>query len=171
MNASLLTALLCLVVARACAHDSITPGAMSGKLVLSVSYEAAASRFNVVLRNQSGAPLTLCVEPQQFHGRIIVTPITARPTEYLDSTFHPLLLTSVWDVPVRSVQSSAEISWNLPLSRLCDIHGNKLPVDQLRGATVYATLDEIAVVPAQASYVSSNAKQISKPIMIPANPK
>ncbi len=140
---------------------------MSDRLLLTVKFEPGASRFNVALKNRSEETLSLRVEPRQFHGSILVTPKDGQAVEYWDSAFQQLLLTGIWAVPVQSLRPQAEITWQLSVSQLRALDDSKLDSHILRGATVHAVLEEVAVVPAHGSHIGNNAKQTSKPIKIP----
>ena len=77
-----------------------------------------------------------------------------------------MLLTSIWEVPVRTLQPQEKITWTLPTSLTSDIHGNNLDPQTLRGATFHAKLDEVAVVPSIGDYISDNARQASATVTI-----
>ena len=146
--------------------DPTVSGSMSDRLAFDVSYESAQSRFEVVLSNQTSRRLKLHVDPHQFHGRIVVTPVSGRAVEYLDAAFLPLFMTGIIDVPFHTLHSHKKINWVLPVSRLKDIHGNEVSVQALQGASVHATLDELAIISRSSNYISDNAKQVSGPITI-----
>ena len=166
MSAFRLAAFMFLLAACNPAADPNTSGSLSDRLGLAVSYQSAESKFTVVLSNRTSRPLELHADPRQIHGRIIVTLPSGEAVEYLDSAFIPLLQTSIWEVPIHTLQPHASVTWALPISKLQDIHGNALSVQTLQGATVQAKLDEVAIVPRGGNHISDNAKQISAPITI-----
>jgi hypothetical protein len=145
-----------------------TTGGMSNQLLLTSSYEPSPAEFKVVLRNQSHSTLKVAVEAHQYHGRIVVFSGNGNAVELLDSRFIPLLMTSIWEAPIQTLPPQGTIAWTLPASILCDIHSNPLDSQTLRGATVHAEMDEVAVVPSTGSWVSDNAKQISSAVTVPA---
>lgn len=167
MRALIVAALMLIFWAHAHAGDPAKPGSMSDRFLLTIAFEPNASRFNLALKNRSEETLSLRVEPRRFHGSIVVTPSGGQAVEYWDSAFRQLLLTSVWAVPVQSLRPQAEITWQLSVFELRSLHDTKLDSHILSAATVHAVLEEVAVVPANGSHISNNAKQTSKPIKIP----
>jgi hypothetical protein len=144
---------------------------MSDRLLLTVSYESSNSQFTLVLQNRSHSTLRVAVEPQQFHGRIIVTPAVGSPVEWVDSRFLTQLVTGIWGVPTHTLPPQGTITWTLPSFILSDIHGTTLDPQILSGATIHARLDEVAIVPSNAPWGSDNAKQVSMAVTIPRQPR
>ncbi len=154
--------------------NSRTSGALSDKLVLTFAFHQRATanddQIDVSLENRSNRNLNLRVESRQFHGRIVVTPDGGAPREYLDSTFIGILMTSIWEVPARTLAPHSQITWTIPMGQLCDLHQQPLNREILNRATAYATLDEVAIVPRFGGYVSDNAKQVSSGAVISIQP-
>lgn len=169
MKTVAIAVLLMLMHAHLWAGDWTASGGMAERLALAVSYEPGGARFVVVLKNRSAETLSLQVEGRRFHGRFVVRAGGGEAVEYWDFAFRQLLLTGVWEVPVQSLRSRAEIRWEVPVSELRDLRGGKLAVERLRGASVHAVLEEAAVVPARGWHIGDNARQTSRPITIPAD--
>ena len=156
------------------AGDPTQPGGMSDNLVLTIGFEPRSEisneHFKITLKNKSGNDLNVSVQPTRFHGTVTIAAIGKVTTEYYEKRFLNMVLTSTWTEPIQLLQKGATIVWNVPIADLVDVQEKGLATAGLEGASAYATLDLIAIVPPSSSYTASNAKQTSKTIALTLKP-
>lgn len=144
-------------------------GGMSRHLRLSVTYDLDANKagvFSVMVENVSQQDLLLNVNLARFRGTMTIVAADGREMTLYEKEYRHLLLTSTWDEPMERLAKGGNSVWKVPLTEMCDLGGREVTADAVEGSTVTAKLDLIAVVPADKTYVSSNACQKSAPVRI-----
>jgi hypothetical protein len=170
MKLHLVVALIFLVISGGYAADPNTSGGMSEILNLTMFFNVRSSQFLIVLRNTSTNSVDVQVQPTNFQGCIVVELRGKEPRKYYEKDFLPIMLTSEWIDPRQKMAPGAVIVWKLPVTDLRDIQENGLGLQELDGASVWAEVERLAVVPPNGNYIENNARQKSTRISIEAEP-
>src|ERR1043166_6909629 len=176
MKRHLLIVSLIITIVCSCGYagDPTTTGGMSDDLLLTVTFEpksrTSAEYFRIILLNRSANDLNIQVDPTNFHGSIFVIREGRAEIEYYEKRYLMLLQAAVWEEPVQTLEQGAAIIWGVPIAELRDVYGRQPTMQELNGATAYAILDSVAIVPPDGNYIVSNARQISAKTMINAEP-
>jgi len=154
------------------------PGALSDKLGLMLAFEpksgTATDHFIIALTNRSGQALWVVVNPTEFHGSIFVKPEGKEQTEYFETNYFMMMMTSAWVEPAQQMEKGATIVWKVPLAALWALGKSRLTVPDLAGATAYAEMDKLAIRPPKSAqkrfWIDGNASQASERIRIKLGP-
>jgi len=170
MNSAYVATLILFAYSCGYAGDPKAPGDMSDHLLLGIAFQprskTAAESFRITLQNKSTNDVMLQVQPNRFQGSIVLTSKGREPKEYYDKEFRRLLLTALWVDPFEKLPKGDAIVWNVPITNLRDVHDHRPILQELNGASAYATLKRVAIAPPSGSFISSNAKQTSGRITI-----
>jgi hypothetical protein len=152
------------------AGDPNVSGSMSGFLNLTLSFDARSEQFLITLRNTSSNSLSIAFQPTNFQGYIVVEAKGKVPRKYYEKRFRTMMLTSQWIVPRQKLTAGGIIAWEQPVAELRDIQDNQLRLQELDGASAWAEVEQIAIVPPGGNYIVNNARQKSPKINIEVEP-
>ena len=124
------------------------------------------ARFVATLTNVSDQKLKVMINDKEFHATLHISSHGGQPYEAYDAKYRGLLLTSVWSDPVIKLEPKKSITWVFPLSILRTLHDKEVTHESLQGCTVFSEMN-MAVVPPDGNFLVNNARQKSKPILIP----
>ncbi|MEW5894817.1 MAG: hypothetical protein AB1650_03500 [Candidatus Omnitrophota bacterium] len=146
--------------------DPLTPGALSGNLLLTLIFKPKDDCFRITLQNISGQDFNVRVNAEQFQGSIVVIPEGEEQQEFYGESFRTVILTGVPVTSVEFLKKGDVITWNIPVAELHSMQDKRLTRQELYGSSAYAKLGYLAIVPPDGGYIGSNAEQVSERIGI-----
>jgi len=173
----LFIALLSIVLACCSSHDDAglpdpnVSGSYSHMFTYVLEFHPAsgnkAAHFTATLTNISDKALNVLVNVKAFHSSLKITDKNGNKIEAFIEDYRRLLLTAVWEEPAVTIPAKTSISWTVPLSSLVTLHGAPLNLDLIAGSEVASEMR--VAVSAKTKFISDNAVQHSKPIVVPQN--
>ncbi|WP_395744306.1 hypothetical protein [Prosthecobacter sp.] len=139
---------------------------LSHSLVFEAGGNGSEPRFVATLTNSSTTKLKIIVNDKDFHATLRVKNRSGQEDEIFEKEYLNLLTTTMWSEPQIEMAPNQSITWVVPLSSLSTLHGNDVAHESLMGCTVVSDM-HATVVPPRREYVGDNARQESKPILIP----
>jgi hypothetical protein len=119
--------------------------------------------------NVSGRDIRLGLPSEDpFSIRLTVISTTGRKYRAFDKDYLALLRvgTPIYIQRIVKLAANDSIRWEIPMRRFRTTGGERITLESLAGAVIISELS-MAVVPPSGRYVTSNARQKSKPIKIP----